>query len=213
MAAAPLTRIRELGAWLGRVGNVVMPSDVGKWGCRRLPSPTSEGHRVDAICLRVVSGCLPPSWVPSSGSGRGDRSAVDRSCGNGRGDRGRSGVGHRAGPGQCGRLGQGTPPGGLLLSMAPSQLAGADFLVGMDRHRADVASQLLEPVPTPASTTTAQTGEAFHPNAYGRDRERDRDGQRAGAEVVTATATDPVVDVGDDRRGHRRCGGLRTEEA
>jgi len=47
--------------------------------------------------------------------------------------------------------------------MAPSQLAGADFLVGMDRHRADVASQLLEPVPTRASTTTAQLAKRFTP--------------------------------------------------
>jgi hypothetical protein len=57
----------------------------------------------------------------------------------------------------------GVTAGGLLLSMACAPLAGADFLVGMDRHRADVASQLLEPVPTPASTTTAQLAKRFTP--------------------------------------------------
>jgi hypothetical protein len=53
--------------------------------------------------------------------------------------------------------------GGLLLSMASAQLAGADFLVGMDRRRADTAGQLLEPVRTPASTTTAQLAKRFTP--------------------------------------------------
>ena len=43
------------------------------------------------------------------------------------------------------------PSGGqLLISMASAQLAGEDFLVGLDRRRADVAGQLLAPVPTPA---------------------------------------------------------------
>ena len=58
---------------------------------------------------------------------------------------------------------QGVTAGGLLLSMACAQLAGEDFLVGMDRRRADTAGQVLEPVPTPASTTTAQLGKRFTP--------------------------------------------------
>ena len=41
-----------------------------------------------------------------------------------------------------------------MLSMASAHLTGADFLVGMDHRRADTAGQQLEPVPTPASTTT-----------------------------------------------------------
>jgi hypothetical protein len=53
--------------------------------------------------------------------------------------------------------------GALLLSMASAQLTGADFLVGMDRRRADTAGQQLEPVPTPASTTTAQLAKRFTP--------------------------------------------------
>ena len=59
--------------------------------------------------------------------------------------------------------GRGLTSGALLLSMACAQLAGADFLVGMDRRRADTAGQLLEPVPTPASTTTAQLAKRFTP--------------------------------------------------
>ena len=51
---------------------------------------------------------------------------------------------------------RGLTAGGLLLSMASAQMTGADFLVGMDRRRADTAGQQLEPVPTPAATTTAQ---------------------------------------------------------
>ena len=63
--------------------------------------------------------------------------------------------------GAVGRVKQrrrGVTAGGLLLSMASAQMTGADFLVGMDRRRADTAGQQLEPVspqyiwptPTPA---------------------------------------------------------------
>jgi hypothetical protein len=58
---------------------------------------------------------------------------------------------------------RGLTAGGLLLSVACAQLAGVDFLVGMDRRRADKAGQSLEPVPMPASTTTAQLAKRFTP--------------------------------------------------
>ncbi len=58
---------------------------------------------------------------------------------------------------------RGVSAGGLLLSMASAQLTGQDFLVGMDRRRADTAGQELEPVRTPASTTTAQVAKRFSP--------------------------------------------------
>jgi len=58
---------------------------------------------------------------------------------------------------------RGVSAGGLLLSMACAQLSGQDFLVGMDRRRDDTAGQALEPVPTPASTTTAQLARRFTP--------------------------------------------------
>jgi hypothetical protein len=56
---------------------------------------------------------------------------------------------------------RGVSGGQLLVSMATAQLAGEDHLVGLDRRRADTAGQLLEPVPTPASTTAAGVGKRF----------------------------------------------------
>ena len=71
----------------------------------------------------------------------------------------------------CGRLGvieavdaavgpikqrdRGFGAGELLCGIAAAQLAGEDFLTGLDRQRADVAGQLLTPVPGLASTTAA----------------------------------------------------------
>jgi hypothetical protein len=45
--------------------------------------------------------------------------------------------------------------GQLLVGIAAAQLAGEDFLVGLDRQRADVAGQVLAPVPGLSSTTAA----------------------------------------------------------
>src|SRR5512132_126566 len=45
--------------------------------------------------------------------------------------------------------------GQVLVGMAAAQLCGEDFLVGLDRHRADPAGQALTPVPGLASTTAA----------------------------------------------------------
>jgi hypothetical protein len=45
--------------------------------------------------------------------------------------------------------------GALLLGIAVAQLAGEDFLVGLDRQRADTAGQQLTPVPGLCSTTAA----------------------------------------------------------
>jgi hypothetical protein len=71
----------------------------------------------------------------------------------------------------CGRLGvvealdaavgpikqrdRGIGAGELLCGIAAAQLAGEDFLTGLDRQRADVAGQQLTPVPGLASTTAA----------------------------------------------------------
>src|SRR5688500_14730570 len=41
----------------------------------------------------------------------------------------------------------------LLVGIAAAQLAGEDFLVGLDRQRSDVAGQVLAPVPGLAATT------------------------------------------------------------
>ena len=45
--------------------------------------------------------------------------------------------------------------GQLLVGLAAAQLAGEDFLVGLDRQRADQAGQALVPVPDLAATTAA----------------------------------------------------------
>jgi Transposase DDE domain group 1 len=67
--------------------------------------------------------------------------------------------------------------GRLLVGIAAAQLAGEDFLVGLDRQRADVAGQSLAPVPGLASTTA--TGLA----------RRMTGGQWAAVETGVAAAT------------------------
>ncbi len=56
---------------------------------------------------------------------------------------------------------RGLGAGELLVGMASCQLAGGDHLVSLDRRRADVAGQRLEPVPTPASTTAYGMAKRF----------------------------------------------------
>jgi Transposase DDE domain group 1 len=51
--------------------------------------------------------------------------------------------------------------GQLLVGMAAAQLAGEDFLVGLDRQRDDVAGQMLAPVPGLSSTTAAGLARRF----------------------------------------------------
>lgn len=63
--------------------------------------------------------------------------------------------------GQVKHRDRGLSAGQVLMSMASAQLAGEDFMVGLDRRRADAAGQLLEPVPTPASTTWAGNAKRF----------------------------------------------------
>jgi Transposase DDE domain group 1 len=51
--------------------------------------------------------------------------------------------------------------GELLVGMAAAQLAGEDFLVGLDRQRADVAGGVLAPVSGLSSTTAAGLARRF----------------------------------------------------
>ncbi|MGH3710614.1 MAG: transposase, partial [Pseudonocardiaceae bacterium] len=51
--------------------------------------------------------------------------------------------------------GRGFTGGELLVGLASAQLAGEDFLAGLDRQRADVAGQALAPVAGLSSTTAA----------------------------------------------------------
>jgi hypothetical protein len=82
--------------------------------------------------------------------------------------------------------------GQLLVGMAAAQLAGEDFLVGLDRQRADVAGQVLAPVPGLSSTTAAGLARKF------------ADGQWRAVETGIGdihTRCSPRW----DRRGLRRC--------
>jgi hypothetical protein len=51
--------------------------------------------------------------------------------------------------------------GELLVGVAAAQLAGEDFLVGLDRQRADVPGQVLAPVPGLSATTAAGLARKF----------------------------------------------------
>jgi hypothetical protein len=51
--------------------------------------------------------------------------------------------------------------GPLLVGLAAAQLAGEDFLVGLDRQRADVAGQQIAPVPGVSSTTASGLARRF----------------------------------------------------
>jgi hypothetical protein len=56
---------------------------------------------------------------------------------------------------------RGLSAGQVLVGMCAAQLCGEDFLVGLDRHRADRAGQALTPVPGLASTTAAGLARRF----------------------------------------------------
>jgi hypothetical protein len=50
----------------------------------------------------------------------------------------------------------------VLVGMAAAQLAGEDFLVGLDRHRGDTAGQALTPVPWAGGDDRSRVGTAIH---------------------------------------------------
>ena len=56
---------------------------------------------------------------------------------------------------------RGLSGGQLLVGLACAQLAGEDFLVGLDRQRADVAAQALAPVAGLSSTTAVGLARRF----------------------------------------------------
>jgi hypothetical protein len=56
--------------------------------------------------------------------------------------------------------------GELLAGIAAAQLAGEDFLVGLDRQRTDVAGQQITPVPGLASTTAAGLARRITPGQW-----------------------------------------------
>ncbi|ANY07736.1 IS1380 family transposase [Pseudonocardia sp. HH130630-07] len=86
---------------------------------------------------------------------------------------------------------RGCSAGQMLVGMSAAQLCGEDFLVGLDRHRADTAGQALTPVPGLASTTAAGLARKFI------------EGQWAAVETglgdVHTTALDLLAQVDPDR--------------
>jgi hypothetical protein len=83
---------------------------------------------------------------------------------------------------------RGCGAGQLLVGIAAAQLAGEDFLVGLDRQRADAAGQALSPVPGLASSTA--TGLARRMSA----------GQWAAVERGVSAATARMLRLLPDRR-------------
>lgn len=56
---------------------------------------------------------------------------------------------------------RGLSGGQLLVALAQAQMCGEDFLVGLDRRRADRVAEELSAVPTPPSTTAAALAQRF----------------------------------------------------
>jgi hypothetical protein len=61
---------------------------------------------------------------------------------------------------------RGLTGGEFLVGLASAQLAGEDYLVGLDRRRADTAGGLLAPVATAPSTTAATLAKRFDRPAW-----------------------------------------------
>jgi hypothetical protein len=93
---------------------------------------------------------------------------------------------------------RGLGAGELLTGIAAAQLAGEDFLVGLDRHRADAAGQRLTPVPGLASTTAAGLARRITP------------GQWLKVETGLAVVTERMVDLLSAERAAALTRGLVT---
>jgi len=63
---------------------------------------------------------------------------------------------------------RGLTGGEFLVGLACAQLAGEDYLIGLDRRRADVAGGALSPVPTAPSTTAATLAKRFNTSRWHR---------------------------------------------
>jgi len=85
--------------------------------------------------------------------------------------------------------------GELLCGLAAAQLAGEDFLTGLDRQRADAAGQLITPVPGLASTTAAGLARRITP------------GQWRAVESGLAAVTGRMLDVLPAERAAALTGG------
>jgi hypothetical protein len=86
--------------------------------------------------------------------------------------------------------------GELLVGLAAAQVAGEDFLVGLDRQRADVAGQVITPVPGLASTTAAGLARRF------------TDPQWTAVESGVASVTERMLERVPAARRKRLCGAV-----
>ena len=106
---------------------------------------------VDAVAAAGADRCAGPSLTPVSGM-VAVTELVERLDVIGRLD---------AAIGPIKQRRRGCSGGELLVGIAAAQLAGEDFLVGLDRQRADTAGQQLAPVPDLAATTAAGLARRF----------------------------------------------------
>lgn len=89
---------------------------------------------------------------------------------------------------------RGFGPGEVLVGLAAAQVAGEDFLVGLDRQRADVAGQVITPVPGLSSTTAAGLARRF------------TDPQWIAVETGVARVTERMLAAVPAARRARLCG-------
>jgi hypothetical protein len=94
---------------------------------------------------------------------------------------------------------RGLSGGQLLVGIAAAQLAGEDFLVGLDRQRADVAGQQLAPVAGLASTTAAGLARKFTQTQWVA--------VETGLGEVHAAALDVLADIAP-KRAAALCGNV-----
>ena len=89
--------------------------------------------------------------------------------------------------------------GEVLVGLAAAQVAGEDFLAGLDRQRGDVAGQVIAPVSGLSSTTAAGLARRFtDPQWIAVETGVARVTER-GAGCGAGGAADTVVQHGDDR--------------
>jgi hypothetical protein len=88
---------------------------------------------------------------------------------------------------------RGFGPGEVLVGLAAAQMAGEDFLVGLDRQRADVAGQVITPVPGLSSTTAAGLARRF------------TDPQWTAVETGVARVTERMLERVPAARRNRLC--------